>query len=348
MRRAVLALFLVSLAAEAQFRESIEVRLVELDVVVTDRQGNRVHGLKPEDFEVYDTRTLQKITNFTEYGPAAPTGVAPAASAGGSSDAPRQPQNFLLLIDTLPRTFLVRAQTFAKIARLLDKLMTNGDRVSLVKWDRGFDRAEPLLSTNDRAEVMRTLRKIAGVEANAGHAEIAAAQSDVEKQFLNGIDARSMINVDAQFESSGYFSGELTRMSFQRKMRAMKQLVQSLAAGPGRKTVLYVANGFSIATRGPEHLTGLAAIEDVVRAANAGRVTFYAVTPVINDDPEAMDTRMGEANALQNLTLPTGGTYDFGVGGVEKVATSIAEDASAYYSIAYQTRSDGRDRARNV
>src|SRR5436309_11793694 len=34
------------------FGESIDVRVVNVEAVVTDRQGNRVSGLKPEDFRL--------------------------------------------------------------------------------------------------------------------------------------------------------------------------------------------------------------------------------------------------------------------------------------------------------
>ncbi|MFP5245761.1 MAG: hypothetical protein ACLGH0_03620, partial [Thermoanaerobaculia bacterium] len=34
--------------------ETIEVSIINLDVVVTDKQGNRVRGLTSNDFEVYE------------------------------------------------------------------------------------------------------------------------------------------------------------------------------------------------------------------------------------------------------------------------------------------------------
>ena len=72
MRRLALALvmaLLLSSAASAQFREDIEIKLVEIDVVVTDKDGHHIHGLKKEDFIVLESGALRKITNFTEYAP---------------------------------------------------------------------------------------------------------------------------------------------------------------------------------------------------------------------------------------------------------------------------------------
>lgn len=46
------------------FGERIEVRVVNVDVVVTDRDGNPVVGLGPEEFAVYEDGALQELTNF--------------------------------------------------------------------------------------------------------------------------------------------------------------------------------------------------------------------------------------------------------------------------------------------
>ena len=44
----------------------VEVIVTNIDVVVTDKKGNRVSGLKPENFEIYEDGYLQKLTNFYE------------------------------------------------------------------------------------------------------------------------------------------------------------------------------------------------------------------------------------------------------------------------------------------
>ncbi len=44
----------------------VEVIVTNIDVVVTDKKGNRVTGLKPENFKIYEDGLLQKLTNFYE------------------------------------------------------------------------------------------------------------------------------------------------------------------------------------------------------------------------------------------------------------------------------------------
>lgn len=42
----------------------IDTTLVNLNVVVKDRQGRRVHGLTRDDFDVYEDVARQEITHF--------------------------------------------------------------------------------------------------------------------------------------------------------------------------------------------------------------------------------------------------------------------------------------------
>src|SRR6201989_486316 len=47
-------------------RISVSVVLVQLDIAVTDKKGNYVTGLKPEDFVVTEDKITEKIANFEE------------------------------------------------------------------------------------------------------------------------------------------------------------------------------------------------------------------------------------------------------------------------------------------
>src|SRR5258707_8475528 len=67
MSRALIAVALSSLfalAAAAQVNEVIEVRVVEVEVVVTDAHGKPVSGLTKNDFELREGGKPREITNF--------------------------------------------------------------------------------------------------------------------------------------------------------------------------------------------------------------------------------------------------------------------------------------------
>src|SRR5687767_13111028 len=103
---AVVLSLTVPFAAFAQqtLTEKIEVRVVGIDVVVTDRAGNVISGLTKDDFVLIENKTPQTIVNFYEATPEiyvtapenAPSSAQPA-SAQPASAAPLPPPRRVVL-----------------------------------------------------------------------------------------------------------------------------------------------------------------------------------------------------------------------------------------------------------
>ena len=84
---AVLAAVTPLSAAEGpRMGETIDVSIVNVDAIVTDKQGNRVRGLTRNDFEIFESGKLQPITNFTEVG-------------AGQAPSPDQRHDVLFVLD---------------------------------------------------------------------------------------------------------------------------------------------------------------------------------------------------------------------------------------------------------
>ena len=85
----------------AAFTDAVDVRVVNVEVVVTDRQGGRVQGLEAEDFELFVDGEPMPIGFFTEVaggiGKAAPPGETRGVP-GLAAEAPVG-VNFLIFID---------------------------------------------------------------------------------------------------------------------------------------------------------------------------------------------------------------------------------------------------------
>src|SRR5690242_21652868 len=91
---------LVRAQEPAPYVEVMEVGLTSVDVVVTDRDGHPVTGLKPADFEVYESGKLQQITNFSEVGSKG-TSAFLLAEGGVPKETPAAPaiRKFIFYID---------------------------------------------------------------------------------------------------------------------------------------------------------------------------------------------------------------------------------------------------------
>ena len=96
---AILAGILLTVPVVAQddrFDEVVDVHLVNVEVVVTDQEGNPVTGLTREDFEVYEDGQPMVVTNFfaaEDLGDS--EGVEDAAGAAGAEGEEPQSSGFL-------------------------------------------------------------------------------------------------------------------------------------------------------------------------------------------------------------------------------------------------------------
>ena len=93
--------------------ETIEVSIVNIDTVVTDKHGHRVRGLGKDDFEIYENGVRQPVTNFAEYGSEGKASSAGTVTAPATEAAPRAaPRAAPLPPPAQPRTIIVFVERF--------------------------------------------------------------------------------------------------------------------------------------------------------------------------------------------------------------------------------------------
>lgn len=192
MKRSLLSLLLLSsllllgatrtTSAQDDSRITVNVVLVQLNVAVTDRKGNYVTGLKPEDFTITEDKIPEKIATFeegnepttrlvigpdgkmvsqpvvTETAATAEAGTVKTAGVGTATGA-----NVFILFDT--SNYMYRGFVFAQdsIADFIRSLEGVG-RVAFYSYSRDLSRAVPL--TPDRSTVLRGVRStVAGDDA---------------------------------------------------------------------------------------------------------------------------------------------------------------------------------------
>ena len=243
MRFPIAVASLLLFANSVPFHEKVEVRLIEVNAVVTDRAGDRVYGLTPADFDVYEGRTQQKITNFSEYRDAAEQ---------------REPHSLTIVIDALPRQSFIREKTFAQLEAALPTLMHPGDYASVVYWEAGYERPRVIAESSDPDAVKTAIHKL-----NAGDAQDI---DTVRAEMVNSI--RKTLPLDS--------SGEFQLLFLRRKTAALQRIVDALGTRPGKKALLYVSENFGFARNDP---TAKRLVDSIATAANANGVTIYSVRP---------------------------------------------------------------------
>lgn len=346
-QRATLALLLLlalPLAGQSRYEEQIEIRLVQLDVVVTDDSGRRIHGLTVDDFDLFEGRKRQVISNFAAYRRST---LEEDSLEGAPETTAREPHTLLVVLDDLPRTAFVRSKALSSIQDLLTSVIRDGDRVGLVLWEPGSQRVRALSDpTRDLTFLSSEIRKLTNFNYTPDPASPDGGQVDGQSTSGKPTGYEGTHGAD-EANSEEFVSGETHLFRLRRKTAAMRQLVGSIGGYPGKKSILYVAHSFALPKGMSARLSAVAALEELAKAANAANVTFYAAKPGVAPEnlPLELDRHL---DALSRLTKPTGGLLEVGLPAVDVLRTAIMEDRNEYYSLAYRAKSDGSDVERRI
>jgi VWFA-related protein len=133
--------------------EIIKIRssLVNLNAVVTDRQGRRVSGLKKEDFEVYEDGVLQEITHFTAEERSLRLVLVFDVSVSMEAVLPEVKQEALGLLASLRADDEVSVVTFASDVRKLSGWMTNEQAGNVIIGVTPEPHAQPVAASTGRS-----------------------------------------------------------------------------------------------------------------------------------------------------------------------------------------------------
>jgi Ca-activated chloride channel family protein len=164
----------------------VVVNLVQLNVAVTDKKGNYVTGLHPEDFVISEDGIAEKIATFGEGNEPTRRVFDATANTNSQPESPAEPprewsrngliagssvplsslvagSNVFVLFDT--SNYMYRGFVFAQdaIADFIRSLQT-ADKLAFYSYSRDLSRSAPL--TPDRSQVLRGVRStVAGDDA---------------------------------------------------------------------------------------------------------------------------------------------------------------------------------------
>lgn len=334
-----------------------EVRVVLIDVVVTDGKGKPVGGLRKKDFEVAEDGRAQIISFFQEHTGGGISRIAlPPSPPDVYTNYPRIKNTDsinVLLLDSLntqasDQTYLrpqmvkflesaLAAPTGARLA-----IFTLGQRLHIV---RGFtdDYAMLLTSMTDRksgadpkfeSQLASRARKVTesklcfGIQSPAGAAAC--------NEFVAGEDAER--------------TGDRVGMTLQ----AFQNLSRYLAQFPGRKNVMWVSGSFPVNFFPETNPKGIFRKEyqsDIRQTADlltADQVAVYPIsaTGVAVDNSTSADNygqilhdgnsnRDFEQIAMESLARDTGGKAFYNTNGLSDAMKEAINDGSHYYTLTY-------------
>jgi VWFA-related protein len=236
--------------SQSVFGEQIEVRVVNVEAVVTDRQGNRVTGLKPGDFRLEVDGKAVPVEYFNEVrgGQAIAPGEEDSTSPvkGLPSLAPGSPvgTSYLVFIDNFfslgPRRDDVLRSLKGQLSRLGPE-----DRMAIVQYNGG--QVEMLTSwSNSERQLGSAIEKAIG-ERSYGIARLAELRTFESSQRLTGEPAfdggpRRAFAQRVGVEELQF--AQTVASQTERAVTAAASTLRGFASPPGRKVMLLLSGGW--------------------------------------------------------------------------------------------------------
>lgn len=356
--------------------ESIEVSLANVDVVVTDKQGNRVRGLTRDDFELLENGVPQPVTNFAEYAAEsqqATPGVETAPEREAPAAVAAQPRMIVIFAESFLLPPFHAKPYFEGLRQTVRRMVRPGDSAAIVMWaDAMIFRQE---FTDDVAKLEAVLnameREGTGVAGNP--AQSMRMREDLMKMFQGSLAVESF---DQMNESNKPHWDALDNALFQlfkirQKTFALTALMQRMSVHEGKKIVLLSTQRFG-EHAGVEYFGGIVpgkyrALLDtskyrrmVTTTANAYGITLYptyvpgiattfwaSADTSISIDLPSSDTEvkrlsfdhnflLNELRSLEQLARETGGMMQWSRKEVVALLPKIVDDLESYYSLGWR------------
>ncbi len=334
----------------------ISADLVQLDVIVTDRKGKPVRGLKRDDFELFDNNKLQHISHFSEEeikGRRISEDGDEFKSLPKAITSGEMKRVIAFVVDTLHMKPESVYRTQKMLEDFIDTKMSPGDLVLILPTAGGSGLFQQF--TPDQ----RVLRKAASrlrpfIFSNETVPHRSLSAGATRPMGMGG--ARGGIGGLSGAGRTGGFGqpDPLEEADVRNTLGTLNNLVKAMKQLPGRKVGVFVSEGFRML----QTQTTFDLNETIARAARAS-VVFYSIDPRgldslglsaadsaddIGDDLGAfLDNRRSDLfesqDSLNALALDTGGRFYRNSNDVKAGLNDLLEENSAYYLLGFQPES---------
>ncbi len=296
----------------------ISVTLVQVDAVVTDRQGRQITDLKPSDFEIFEDGRRQPITNFV-YVATQPDAPAPPKTDTRSKGPvligppvrlrPDQARRTIaLVVDDLGLSFESTVAVRNALKKFVEEQMQPGDLVAIIRTGAGMGALQQF--TADKRQLYAAIERVrwnilgrGGISTFAPMVVDKSSLASAEKDLPRG---GAQEGNDPGVDNGGTLSRKVddlrTEIFSVGTLGALNFVIRGLRELPGRKSVILFSDGFKLfsgAVGSQDRFQGsqrvLEALRRLTDLANRASVVVYTIDarglqtlgPAAVDDVEA-------------------------------------------------------------
>ena len=277
----------------------ITTNLVQVDAIVTDKNGRQVTNLNAEDFQILENGKPQPITHFayitteppnsTSSIVASPSSVKPGkmskADRNALPPAPRlRPEEvgrtIAIVVDDLGMSAEAVGNVRNAVRRYVDEQVQPGDVVAIIRTSAGVGALQQF--TNDRRVLYAAMAQVRWLPISG---KLTAIRPIDPLDRAAGADLTGdTFSPDALPESVDSQRTSLKEINELRQeyftvgtLGAINAVVQGLREMPGRKAVILFSEGMSLQDSRGEGTMYQKALQRLIDAANRAAVIFYTV-----------------------------------------------------------------------
>lgn len=312
----------------AEFEGLVEVSEVLLDVIATDKKGNVIRGLGPDDFIVKEDGHEVQLTSANFYttrydSPAAgePAGTAePGVEGGGFVEVPSS-RYFIIFFQDQKRNATPRN-------RLLQQQIEAGRRLhDWVRDDMGPSDWIAVVSYDVKLVVHQDFTQDVGCLLKA---IIEASRGEIPEEM-----SRSQMHRAAAGTKPSLWRGLPDPVDLAKDTRRIYDAIRLVAEATrpivGRKNLLFFGIGFG-EIESPGYARGdLRYYPQMEQALNDNNVAIYPIDITPNEFEHV------QSHFLNQLAADTGGYYHENIVSFKTPLERISQENLGYYALSYRT-----------
>ena len=247
--------------------------LVQIDVVVVDKNGNQVTDLKPEDFEIQEDGKKRPITNFSyiSAGPAAPKIQTEEVKKTVETVKPAQikredvRRTIALVVDDLGLSFESLGFARQALTKFVDEQMQPTDVVAVLRTGAGIGVRQQF--TSDKRQLQAAINNVRWNPLGRGGLNPGGTMNEAS---INA-DSRDNIQFTEELEESR--AGQYSVGT----IGAIGAIVRGMGEMPGRKSIVLISEAFRMFSAQGRNMLLVDALRRLTDEANANSVAIYTI-----------------------------------------------------------------------
>ena len=354
----------------------ITTNLVQVDAVVTDKNGKPLTDLKPDEVRIFEDDKQQKITHFSFITAAGPETANTPKAVTVDMGAPAPPpvtlkpeqvrRTIAIVVDDLGLSYQSTSFVRTALKRFVDEQMRSGDLVAIIRTSGGIGALQQF--TSDKRQLYAAIDHVKWyVSGRASSGVFAPTGSEIAPGLRP--------EVQSAYDDLEQFREELFTVG---TLGAIDYVVRGLHELPGRKSIILISDGIKLINRidpnqqkaftraNPANVVRdrvMNALQRLTDLANRASVVIYTLDPrglepsqlTAADDtlpptgesvvsPVEMHQRISDRradfaegqNGMNYLSQETGGFFIHDTNDLGRGIRRVLEDQKGYYLIGYR------------